>query len=97
MFQPGCIDKFQKDTQRIIELVARDSAEKGLSEEAVKLFDLAKVSFSSALVRSPLFHFVFVWLFVCFLFFLRNWLSYDSYLLFQGGSKGFFFALRFMK
>lgn len=40
--KPGCIDKFQKDTQRIIELVARDSAEKGLSEEAVKLFDLAK-------------------------------------------------------
>jgi len=40
--KPGCIDKFHKDTQRIIELVAKDSAEKGLSEEAVKLFDLAK-------------------------------------------------------
>lgn len=40
--KPGCIDKFHKDTQRIIEIVAKDSAEKGLSEEAVKLFDLAK-------------------------------------------------------
>lgn len=40
--KPGCIDKFHRDTQRIIELVAKDSAEKGLSEEAVKLFDLAK-------------------------------------------------------
>ncbi|XP_067049667.1 nuclear pore complex protein Nup93-like [Acropora muricata] len=40
--KPGCIDKFHRDTQRIIELVAKDSAEKGLSEEAVTLFDLAK-------------------------------------------------------
>ncbi|XP_020602897.1 nuclear pore complex protein Nup93-like [Orbicella faveolata] len=39
---PGCIDKFHKDTLKIIELVAKDSAEKGLSEEAVKLYDLAK-------------------------------------------------------
>ncbi|CAH3176978.1 unnamed protein product [Porites lobata] len=40
--RPGCIDKFHKDTQSIIEHVAKDSAEKGLSEEAVNLFDLAK-------------------------------------------------------
>lgn len=40
--RPGCIDKFSKDTQKIIEVVAKDSADKGLSEEAVKLFDLAK-------------------------------------------------------
>ncbi|KAK3744462.1 hypothetical protein QZH41_012886 [Actinostola sp. cb2023] len=43
--KPGCIDKFQKnknDTQRIIELVAKDSDEKGLFEEAIKLYDLAK-------------------------------------------------------
>lgn len=40
--KPGCIDKFHKDTQKIIEVVAKDSADKGLSEEAVKLFDLAK-------------------------------------------------------
>ena len=70
MFQPGCIDKFQKDTRRIIELVARDSAEKGLSEEAVKLFDLAKVSFSSALVRSPLFH-LFLSVFIVLLLILH--------------------------
>lgn len=43
LLQPGCIDKFHKDTLKIIELVAKDSAEKGLSEEAVRLFDLAKV------------------------------------------------------
>ncbi|XP_058967670.1 nuclear pore complex protein Nup93 [Pocillopora verrucosa] len=40
--KPGCIDKFHRDTTKIIEVVAKDSAEKGLSEEAVKLFDLAK-------------------------------------------------------
>ncbi|RMX42686.1 hypothetical protein pdam_00011867 [Pocillopora damicornis] len=40
--KPGCIDKFLRDTTKIIEVVAKDSAEKGLSEEAVKLFDLAK-------------------------------------------------------
>ena len=32
----------------MIELVAKDSAEKGLSEEAVKLFDLAKVKLTYA-------------------------------------------------
>ena len=45
VLQPGCIDKFHKDTQSIIEHVAKDSAEKGLSEEAVNLFDLAKVHY----------------------------------------------------
>ncbi|KXJ26896.1 nuclear pore complex protein Nup93 [Exaiptasia diaphana] len=43
--KPGCIDKFQKnknDTQRIIEIVAKDTEEKGLFEESIKLYDLAK-------------------------------------------------------
>ena len=44
MFQPGAIDKFKLDTQRIIELVAKDTEDKGLFEDAVRLYDLAKVS-----------------------------------------------------
>lgn len=39
---PGLIDKFGEDTQRIIEVVAEDTENKGLFEEAVKLYDLAK-------------------------------------------------------
>ena len=38
-----------KDTQKVIELVAKDTEEKGLFEEAVKLYDLAKVT--NALLR----------------------------------------------
>jgi nuclear pore complex protein Nup93 len=41
--QPGAIDKFHGDTQKIIELVAKDTENKGLMEEAVRLYDLAKV------------------------------------------------------
>ncbi|EDO41551.1 predicted protein [Nematostella vectensis] len=43
--KPGCIDKFQRDrqdTQAIIERVAKDTEEKGLFEEAIRLYDLAK-------------------------------------------------------
>ena len=43
LFQPGVIDKFHLDTEAIIELVARDSENKGLLEDAVRLYDLAKV------------------------------------------------------
>ncbi|XP_077993570.1 nuclear pore complex protein Nup93-like [Glandiceps talaboti] len=39
--KPGVIDKFQDDTQKIIQLVAKDTEEKGLFEDAVKLYDLA--------------------------------------------------------
>ncbi|XP_070536264.1 nuclear pore complex protein Nup93-like [Ptychodera flava] len=39
--KPGVIDKFQDDTQKIIQLVARDTEQKGLFEDAVKLYDLA--------------------------------------------------------
>ena len=46
--QPGAIDKFMKDTQKVIELVAKDTEEKGLFEEAVKLYDLAKVTNTAA-------------------------------------------------
>ena len=42
-FQPGAIDKFKLNTQRIIELVAKHTEDKGLFEEAVRLYDLAKV------------------------------------------------------
>lgn len=39
--RPGAIDKFNGETQKIIELVAKDTENKGLLEDAVKLYDLA--------------------------------------------------------
>ena len=45
MFQPGAIDKFKLDTQKIIELVAKNTEDKGLFEDAVRLYDLAQVQF----------------------------------------------------
>ena len=42
-FQPGAIDRFLGDAQKVIEVVAKDTEEKGLFEDAVKLYDLAKV------------------------------------------------------
>lgn len=41
--KPGAIDKFQTDAQKIIEQVAQDTEVKGQFEDAVKLYDLAKV------------------------------------------------------
>ena len=41
--QPGCIDKFCKDTSSIISFVAAEAEASGLSEDAVRLYDLAKV------------------------------------------------------
>ena len=38
----GCIDKFQEEVDDIIEVVAKDTEEKGLFEEAARLYDLAK-------------------------------------------------------
>ncbi|KAI0235619.1 Nuclear pore complex protein Nup93 [Lamellibrachia satsuma] len=38
----GAIDKFNGDTQKIIELVAQDTEGKGLLEDAITLYDLAK-------------------------------------------------------
>lgn len=38
----GCIDKFQGEVEGVIEVVAKDTEEKGLFEEAAKLYDLAK-------------------------------------------------------
>ncbi|KAK2189808.1 hypothetical protein NP493_96g07020 [Ridgeia piscesae] len=40
--KPGAIDKFNGDTQKIIELVASDTEGKGLLEDAITLYDLAK-------------------------------------------------------
>lgn len=40
--KPGAIDKFHVDTQKIIEMVARDTEGKGAFEDAVRLYDLAK-------------------------------------------------------
>ncbi|GFU84464.1 nuclear pore complex protein Nup93, partial [Trichonephila clavipes] len=40
--KPGAVDKFLSDTQAIIEIVATDSENKGLYEDAIKLYDLAK-------------------------------------------------------
>ena len=43
-FQPGCIDKFHTDTSSVISFVAGEAEAMGLSEDAVRLYDLAKVS-----------------------------------------------------
>lgn len=40
--RPGAIDKFHGNTQAIIDLVAKDTEAKGLFEDAVRLYDLAK-------------------------------------------------------
>jgi len=40
--KPGAIDRFQQDNQRITEMVAKDTEAKGLFEDAVRLYDLAK-------------------------------------------------------
>lgn len=42
--QPGVIDKFAGDTRAIISKVALEAENKGLFEEAVRLYELAKVS-----------------------------------------------------
>ena len=42
--KPGCVDKFQSDTSVVIRFVAQRVEEKGLYEDAVHLYDLAKVS-----------------------------------------------------
>ncbi|XP_066973938.1 nuclear pore complex protein Nup93-like [Macrobrachium rosenbergii] len=39
---PGVIDKFKVDVSEVTEMVAQDSEKKGLYEDAVKLYDLAK-------------------------------------------------------
>lgn len=44
LLQPGVIDKFAGDTRAIISKVALEAENKGLFEEAVKLYELAKVS-----------------------------------------------------
>lgn len=41
--KPGCIDKFQRDTSEIISFVAAEAEAKGLYEDAVRLYDLARV------------------------------------------------------
>lgn len=43
LFQPGVIDKFAGDTRAIISKVALEAENKGLFEEAVRLYELAKV------------------------------------------------------
>ncbi|XP_055890475.1 nuclear pore complex protein Nup93-like isoform X2 [Biomphalaria glabrata] len=40
--KPGAIDSFKQDTQKITEMVAKDTEAKGLFEDAVRLYDLAK-------------------------------------------------------
>ena len=44
--KPGCIDKFQKDTSEVISFVAAEAEAKGLYEDSVRLYDLAKASAS---------------------------------------------------
>lgn len=39
---PGIIDKFKVDVSEVTQMVAQDSEKKGLHEDAVKLYDLAK-------------------------------------------------------
>ncbi|XP_059162487.1 nuclear pore complex protein Nup93-like [Physella acuta] len=40
--KPGAIDRFNQDTQKITELVAKETESKGLFEDAIQLYDLAK-------------------------------------------------------
>ena len=42
--KPGCVHKFQSDTSQVISFVAKEAEEKGLYEDAIQLYDLAKVS-----------------------------------------------------
>ena len=41
--RPGCIDKFQKETSEVIGFVADGVEKRGLYEDAIRLYDLAKV------------------------------------------------------
>ena len=41
--KPGCLHKFQKDTSTVISFVAQEAGAKGLYEDAIRLYDLAKV------------------------------------------------------
>lgn len=41
--QPGCIDKFHKNAEEIIDFVAMEAEARGLFEDTVRLYDLAKV------------------------------------------------------
>ena len=41
--KPGAVEKFQSDTSQVIDFVASDAEEKGLYEDAIHLYDLAKV------------------------------------------------------
>ena len=40
---PGCVDKFGVDTSEIISEIANDTESQGCLEDAVHLYDLAKV------------------------------------------------------
>ena len=40
----GCVDKFQKDMAEVIGFVAAEAERRGLSEDSIRLYDLAKVS-----------------------------------------------------
>ena len=39
----GCVHKFQSDTSQVISFVAEEAEEKGLYEDAIRLYDLAQV------------------------------------------------------
>ena len=41
--RPGCIDKFQKETSEVISFIADGAEKRGLYEDAIRLYDLAKV------------------------------------------------------
>lgn len=41
--KPGCVDKFQSDTSEVIDFVAEEAEARGLCEDAIRLYDLAKV------------------------------------------------------
>ncbi len=42
----GCVHKFQSDTSQVISFVAVEAEAKGLYEDAIRLYDLAKVGVS---------------------------------------------------
>ena len=41
--RPGCLDKFSVDTSVIISEIAKDTEKDGCYEDAIHLYDLAKV------------------------------------------------------
>ena len=53
--QPCCVDKFGVDTSEIISEIAKDTQRQGCLEDAVHLYDLAKVEMLFCIVITSVF------------------------------------------